>query len=125
MRLFELWKGIPVRRVRDAQTSALYWLRLRILRLHDNWEKYTLDQRDHAVPPTNNGTERAIGKWRVRSHCTRGFKSWAGLEAAFLACAEENIWARETKQRATRLPAQAKIHPPGKLQCEIFNNLKK
>jgi hypothetical protein len=62
-----------------------------ILRLHDNWEQYTLDQRRSDVPPTNNGTERAIGKWRIRSHSTRGFKSWAGLEAAFLACAEENI----------------------------------
>lgn len=87
-RLFELWKGIPVRRARDEKTSALYRLRLLILRLHDNWEKYTLDQRDETVPATNNGTEQAIGKWRLRSHSTRGFKSWAGLEAAFMTCSE-------------------------------------
>jgi hypothetical protein len=86
MRLFQLWSAIPVRRVRDQQTSALYRLRLLILRLHDNWEQYTLDQRFSQVPSTNNGTERAIGKWRIRSHSTRGFKSWAGLEAAFLSC---------------------------------------
>jgi transposase-like protein len=88
-RLFTLWKGIPVRRRRDQETSALYRLRLLILKLHDNWEKYTLDQRDGEVPPTNNGTERAIGKWRIRSHSTRGFKSWAGFEAAFLLCGSE------------------------------------
>ena len=90
-RLFALWQGIEVRRVRDEQTSALYRLRLLILRLHDNWEKYSLDQRRGDVPPTNNATERAIGKWRIRSHSTRGFKSWAGLEAAFLLCGNERI----------------------------------
>ena len=88
MRLYELWRGIEARRTRDEPTSPLYRLRLLILRLHDNWEKYTLDQRRGDVPATNNGTERAIGKWRIRSHSARGFKSWAGLEAAFLACSE-------------------------------------
>lgn len=90
-RLFALWQGIEVRRVRDEQTSALYRLRLLILRLHETWPKYTLDQRRGDVPPTNNATERAIGKWRLRSHSTRGFKSWAGLEAAFLVCGSEMI----------------------------------
>ena len=90
-RLFELWKALSVRRRRDKQTSARYRLRLLILRLHENWDKYTLDQRDPSVPSTNNGTERAIGRWRVRSRSTRGFKSWAGLEAAFLACGSENV----------------------------------
>ena len=90
-RLFTLWQGIEVRRVRDEQTSALYRLRLLILRLHETWPKYTLDQRRGDVPPTNNATERAIGKWRLRSHSTRGFKSWAGLEAAFLVCGSEMI----------------------------------
>jgi hypothetical protein len=91
LRLFQLWKAMPVRRVRDQKTSALYRLRLLILRLHDNWEKYTLNQRFSQVPSTNNGTERAIGKWRIRSHSTRGFKSWAGLEGAFLTCGNELI----------------------------------
>jgi transposase-like protein len=89
MRLFEIWQGIGVRRTRKNETSALYRLRLLILRLHDNWEKYTLDQRLADVPPTNNATEQAIGKWRIRSRSTRGFKSWAGLEAAFFLCGNE------------------------------------
>jgi hypothetical protein len=89
MRLYALWRGIEARRTRDQATSALYRLRLLILRLQDNWAKYTLDQRDPGVPSTNNGTERAIGKWRIRSHSTRGFKSWAGFEAAFLLCGSE------------------------------------
>ena len=85
-RLYALWLGIEVRRSRDRQTSALYRLRLLILRLMENWEKYTLDQSQSDVPYTNNGTEQVIGKWRIRSRSTRGFKSWAGLEGAFLLC---------------------------------------
>jgi hypothetical protein len=38
------------------------------------------------VPGTNNRTEQAIGRWRVRSKSVRGFKSWAGMEAAFWVC---------------------------------------
>jgi transposase-like protein len=91
VRLFALWQGIAVRRSRDRQTSALYRLRLLILKLMENWAKYTLDQRRSDVPPTNNGTEQAIGKWRIRSHSTRGFKSWAGLEGAFLLCGNERL----------------------------------
>ena len=91
VRLYALWKGILVRRKRDQQTSALYRLRLLILKLQDNWEKYTLDQREAGVPSTNNGTERAIGKWRIRSHSTRGFKSWAGFEGGFLLCGSELV----------------------------------
>ncbi|HEX7974579.1 MAG TPA: hypothetical protein VF498_09240 [Anaerolineales bacterium] len=85
-RLFALWQGIEIRRTREEQTAALYRLRLQ-----DNWEKYTLDQRRSDVPATNNGTERVIGKWRIRSHSTRGFKSWLGLEAAFVTCAQDVI----------------------------------
>lgn len=90
-RLFELWQAIPARRSLDQKTSPLYRLRLLILRLSENWDKYSLDQSVADVPPTNNGTERAIGKWRIRSHSTRGFKSWTGLEAAFLLCGSEII----------------------------------
>ena len=82
--------GIEARLSRDQKTSALYRLCLLILRLHDNWEKYTLDQWVAGVPPTNNGTERAIGKWHLRSHSTRGFKSWTGLEGAFLLCGSQS-----------------------------------
>lgn len=90
-RLFAIWKELQVRRVKETKTSALYRLRLIVLRLQENWQKYTLDQSQSGVPPTNNATERAIGRWRVRSHSTRGFKSWDGLEASFLVCGNEKI----------------------------------
>lgn len=88
-RLFELWQSLPVRHSRDRSASALFRLRLLILRLTETWSQYTLDQSLGDVPATNNGTEQAIGKWRMRSHSTRGFKSWAGLEAAFLLCGSQ------------------------------------
>jgi hypothetical protein len=64
-RLFALWKAIPVHRTRDEKITALYRMQLLILRLHDNWDKDTLDQLRVDMPPTNNATERAIGRWRI------------------------------------------------------------
>jgi len=90
-RLFAIWKELRARRTKEAKTSALYRLRLLILKLHDHWKQYALDQQQPEVPPTNNATEQAIGKWRMRSHSTRGFKSWPGLEAAFLVCGNVSI----------------------------------
>ena len=42
VRLYALWRGIEVRRSRGRRTSALYRLRLLILKRMENWEKYTL-----------------------------------------------------------------------------------
>jgi hypothetical protein len=91
MRLFAIWKELQVKRTRPAKTVPLYRLRLLVLKLHENWTKYALDQRLPTVPPTNNATEQAIGKWRIRSHSTRGFKSWSGLEAAFMLCGNVSL----------------------------------
>jgi hypothetical protein len=71
---------------RNRQNTALYKLRQLALRLSEHWDEYAFFQSDLAVPATNNGTEQAILPWRVRSRTTRGFKSWAGLEAAFVLC---------------------------------------
>jgi hypothetical protein len=79
VRLFAFWKAISVRRTRDEKITVLYRMRLLILRLHDNWDKDTLDQLRVDMPPTNNATERAIGRWRICSHSTRGFKKLGGI----------------------------------------------
>ena len=85
-RLFAIWLELKTRRTKESKTSALYRLRLLVLRLQENWKKYALDQSEPGIPSTNNATEQAIGKWRVRSRSTRGFKSWKGLEASVLVC---------------------------------------
>ena len=85
--LYMLWQRIGERRgPRNRQSTALYKLRQLALRLSEHWDEYTLFQSDPVVPATNNGTEQAILPWRLRSRTTRGFKSWTGLEAAFLLC---------------------------------------
>lgn len=85
--LFMLWQRIGERRgPRNKQSTALHKLRQLALRLSEHWDEYTLFQNDPAVPATNNSTERAILPWRLRSRTARGFKSWAGLEAAFVLC---------------------------------------
>jgi hypothetical protein len=56
----DLGRGRTVALGGDKKPPALYRLQLLILRLHNNWEKYSLDQRQREVPATNNATERAI-----------------------------------------------------------------
>ncbi len=41
-------------------------------------------RREPRVPTTNNRTEQAIGRFRIRAEAMRGIKSWEGLEAALL-----------------------------------------
>jgi len=85
--LYMLWQRIGERRgPRNKQSTALYRLRQLALRLSEHWDEYALFQSNPAVPATNNGTEQAILPWRLRSRTTRGFKSWPGLEAAFVLC---------------------------------------
>jgi len=82
-----IWEGIrPPRRKREGPMKAIHRLRMVVLRLAENWDRYTLASRREGVPGTNNRTEQAIGRWRVRSRSVRGFKSWEGMEAAFLIC---------------------------------------
>ena len=54
-----------------------------LLRLSDNWHCYRLFLEQGDVPATNNATERSIGRWRIRSHSVRGFKTWSGLVSVF------------------------------------------
>ncbi len=45
---------------------------------------YCLHRRDLKVPTTNNRTEQATDRFRIRAKAMRGIKSWEGLEAALL-----------------------------------------
>jgi hypothetical protein len=41
-----------------------------------------LHRRDPQITTTNNRSEQAIGRFRIRARAMRGIQSWAGLEAA-------------------------------------------
>jgi hypothetical protein len=82
-----LWKRIvPPGGERTPEAVAVAQLRLLVLKMSENWSQYALFLSEAGVPTTNNATERAIGRWRNRSKTTRGFKSLAGLFAAFRIC---------------------------------------
>jgi len=84
-RLFELWKQIPERRVgQSGAWTPLVRLRYLLIRLSEHWESYRVFYWHKEVPWTNNGTEQAIGRMKIRSRTVRGYKSWQGMSAAFL-----------------------------------------
>lgn len=82
-RLFELWKLIPERRTgQGGPLSALSQLRELLLRLSNHWQSYRVFDWHREVPWTNNVTEQAIGRMKMRSRTVRGYKSWPGMQAA-------------------------------------------
>ena len=82
MRLLQLWQGLT--KLRPEPHGPLGRLKALVLRLSENWQSYCLHQHDPQVPTTNNRTEQAIGRFRIRARAMRAIESWAGLEAAFL-----------------------------------------
>lgn len=56
--------------------------RMFLRELADKWPSLRLALQDPQVPATNNGTERAIGRSKIRYKTVRGFKSLEGLRHA-------------------------------------------
>lgn len=83
--LYALWKQLPGRHSLPSQSrSALEQLRDLLLRLSEHWQSYCTFQSEPDIPWTNNATERAIGRMKMRARTVRGYKSWPGMEAALL-----------------------------------------
>jgi transposase-like protein len=92
-RLFELWKQIPERQVgQTGARSPLLQLRHLLIRLSERWHKFRVFDWHRDVPWTNNGTEQAIGRMKMRSRTVRGYKSWQGMQAAFLLTGSGLTW---------------------------------
>ena len=86
--LYVLWKKLPGRRSKRNQPhSALEQLRDLLLRLIQDWHRYCTFQSEPEVPWTNNATEQAIGRMKMRARTVRGYKSWRGMEAGLLLAA--------------------------------------
>ncbi len=88
-RLFELWKQIPEKHGPPTKShSALTQLRELLIRLSESWPRYRIFDWQKDVPWTNNVTEQAIGRLKMRSRTVRGYKSWKGMwTAGMLSCA--------------------------------------
>jgi transposase-like protein len=83
--LHALWKQLPGRLSRPNQSRlALEQLRDLLLRLSQDWHKYCSFQSEPAIPWTNNATERAIGRMKMRARTVRGYKSWQGMQTGLM-----------------------------------------
>jgi transposase-like protein len=85
-RLLELWRQIPARRTgrKDEPLSALERLRLLLVRLAEDWDKYRVFEWDKEVPWTNNTTEQVIGRMKMRARTVRGYQNWPGMHNGLL-----------------------------------------
>jgi hypothetical protein len=93
-RLYALWKQLKVRCSGIGKPlSALDQLRSLLLRLSQHWQSYGWPflflgyctfQYEPQVPWTNNATERAIGRMKMRARTVRGYKSWSGMHNGML-----------------------------------------
>jgi len=83
--LYALWKQLPGRRsTRNQARLALELLRDLLLRLSQDWYRYCSFQSEPQVPWTNNSTERAIGRMKMRARNVRGYKSWMGMQSGLI-----------------------------------------
>jgi transposase-like protein len=83
--LYALWKRMGIRRSHSSGSlSSLEQLRDLVLRLSQRWEEYCTFQHEKDIPWTNNVTERAIGRMKMRARTVRGYKTWAGMQTGFL-----------------------------------------
>ncbi len=66
---------------KDEQASVAYRMRILTLELWEHWSKLRLhlERPELRLDGTNNGTERAIGKSKIRYKTMRGYKSLNGL----------------------------------------------
>jgi len=84
-RLYALWKQVkaPRGKLSDPYTP-LYQLRELLIRLSEAWENYSAFYTDPAIPWTNNGTERVIGRMKMRARTVRGYKTWPGMQTGLM-----------------------------------------
>jgi hypothetical protein len=86
-RLIELNKRIPQRFAfqPDGLCDPLELLRLLLIRLSEHWPSYRLFDWQRDVPWTNHGSERVIGRMKMRSRTVRGYKSEPTMLAGLMA----------------------------------------
>lgn len=84
-RLDALWQQVAVRRSGTGKPlSPMEQLRDLLLRLSQRWQEYCAFQHEPEIPWTNNLTEQAIGRMKMRARTVRGYKSWAGMQTGLL-----------------------------------------
>jgi transposase-like protein len=85
-RLVELWRQIPETRQgrNGSEFSPLDQLRFLLVRLARDWAHYRVFDWQPDVPWTNNPTEQAIGRMKMRARTVRGYKTWSGMASGLI-----------------------------------------
>ena len=78
-KLLAFYKQLPGQLRHGQERTAEDELRLLLIRLSEHWERYTAFFQDPGLPWTNNRTEQAIGRMKMRAKSTRGYKTKRGL----------------------------------------------
>lgn len=88
-RLVELWRQIPETRQgrKGSDLSPLDQLRFLLVRLAQDWARYRVFDWQPDVPWTNNVTEQAIGRMKMRARTVRGYKTWPGMASGLMTAA--------------------------------------
>ena len=77
--LLEMYKELPGQLKQGQKRTVLDELRHLLIRLSESWERYTSFFHDPGLPWTNNLTEQAIGRMKIRARTTRGYKTQTGM----------------------------------------------
>jgi transposase-like protein len=77
--LLDLYKQLPGHLKIGQERTPLDELRYLLIRLSENWEHYTTFFHDPGIPWTNNRTEQAIGRMKMRARTVRGYKTEQGM----------------------------------------------
>jgi hypothetical protein len=86
-RLYALWKQVGLRLDRRHSLRPVDRLRDLLIRLSQQWSSYVTFYREPEVPWTNNATERAICRMKMRARTVRGYKNWPGMHNGLLLSA--------------------------------------
>jgi hypothetical protein len=85
-RLLELSRKTGTRQGRNgSEFTPLDQLHLILVRLAQDWARYRVFDWQPDVPWTNNLTEQAIGRMKMRARTVRGYKTWPGMASGLMA----------------------------------------
>lgn len=77
--LLDLYKQLPGDLKHGQERTAVDELRHLLIRLSEKWDRYTTFFSDPEMAWTNNLTEQAIGRMKMRAKTTRGYKTEDGM----------------------------------------------
>jgi transposase-like protein len=87
--LLDMYQQLPGNLKQGQERTAVDELRHLLIRLSENWDRYTSFFHDPGIPWTNNRTEQAIGRMKMRARTTRGYKTEAGRLNGLLVSASD------------------------------------